>query len=216
MSKATANGVKYLSLWFLTSESDITNIRTDHILLQQLAVLTFKPSKISVHIWHFIWREGFCGTIQWSRERDGWYCMAYAQIAYCSFKPTLIRFMETSLYFSPDSVHGNSVKIIGRILRVCISHCRVVKQPVRNYKRWQMISKVYAVCLVFTRVCVCVCVSTCMTGVPSAYCWFSDFHMSELVFMLRVQHVGVLFISYCLRYDIILMNGQRQTGRMVW
>lgn len=80
-----------------------------------------------------------------------------------------------------------------------------------------MISKVYAVCFVFAKVCVCACVCEHVNDRrANTYCWFSDFHMSELAFMLRVQHVGVLFISYCLRYDIILMNGQRQPGRMFW
>lgn len=40
--------------------------------------------------------------------------------------------------------------------------------------------------------------------------------MPELVLVLKVQHVGVLSISYCLRGDIIITESQRQSGRQVW
>lgn len=48
--------------------------------------------------------------------------------------------------------------------------------------------------------------STCVTGVLVPSRQFSDFHMSELVFTLREQHVGALSISYCLGRDIIKAN----------
>lgn len=46
-------------------------------------------------------------------------------------------------------------------------------------------------------------------------CQFSNFHMSELDFHVRVQCVGVLSIGYCLTRDLIT-KAQRQSGRQVW
>lgn len=136
-----------ISLWFLTSESDITNSKTDVSVRQQLTVLTFSfhPCKMHAHIW---W-EGLSGVIWCSKERGRWCCMA-------SFH---------SNKFFPDSVHGNSVITICWTLHVCISQCCAVKQPVRHYKRWLVRFMRCVLCLQ-RGVCVYVCVTTCVTGVP--------------------------------------------------
>lgn len=72
--------------------------------------------------------------------------------------------------------------------------------------RWLLSFMQCALCL---QRCVCEHVRDIYAGVS---CQFSDFHMSKLVFPVRVQRVGVLSISYCLNHDIIT-KGQRQTGR---
>lgn len=55
-------------------------------------------------------------------------------------------------------------------------------------------------------------VRTCGTLVS---CQFSDFHMSQLDFHVRVQCVGVLSAGDCLSHDPIT-KAQRQSGRQVW